>query len=133
MIQDSGFRDLGLSAKEMKLQFLDLCGCKFISDPSLILICQNSPLLEYLNLTWCLSITDRAIVEGVAKFLSKLNLLSVYGLLEITDASFDALEQSPLKWTLETLDVNGCKEMSRGAAEEVRAAFPRVKTTIFHS
>ena len=53
-------------------------------------------------------------MEGVARYLKKLNLLSVYGLVALTDKSVDALEDSPLKYTLTTLDVNGCKEIARG-------------------
>lgn len=54
-------------------------------DDSIIKMTQNFVNLKYLNLTWCLNLTDRSIVEGVSKYLNKLNLLSVYGLVRITD------------------------------------------------
>ena len=46
--------------------------------------------LKYLNITWCLALTDRGIVEGVSK-LEGLDLLSVFGLVAITDVSMEAL------------------------------------------
>lgn len=85
-----------------------------------MLLCDSFRNLTYLNLTWCVSLNDKAIIEGVAKHLTKLNLLSVYGLVRITDKAIDALEQSANRDTLETLDINGCREVIRGDDESVR-------------
>jgi len=85
-----------------------------------VLLCDSFRNLTYLNLTWCVSLNDKAIIEGVAKYLTKLNLLSVYGLVRITDKAVDALEQSANRDTLETLDINGCREVIRGDDESVR-------------
>ena len=97
-----------------------MCGCKNITDDSIVLLCDSFRNLTYLNLTWCVSLNDKAIIEGVAKYLTKLNLLSVYGLVRITDKAVDALEQSANRDTLETLDINGCREVIRGDDESVR-------------
>lgn len=51
-------------------------------------------------------------MEGVAKYLTKLNLLSLYGLVKMTDKALDSIVNSPLKYTLETFDINGCREIS---------------------
>jgi F-box and leucine-rich repeat protein 1 (S-phase kinase-associated protein 2) len=131
-ISNSGFVSLANSGYS-NLEFLDLCGCKEITDQTVVQLCAAFPNLTYLNLTWCVSLNDKAIVEGVAKYLTKLKLLSVYGLVRITDAAVDALEQSPNKETLETLDINGCREVTRGDDKTVRQRFPNVKVTVFHS
>lgn len=107
-IEDAGFRAFG-QANYSKMEFLDFCGCKNLLDESVIIMCKNFPNLKYFNLTWCVSLRDKAIVDGVAKHLKKLDLLSVYGLTAITDASVEALAASALKNTLITLDINGCK------------------------
>ena len=93
--------------------------------------------LKYLNITWCLSLTDKGIVEGVSK-LERLDLLSVFGLIAITDVSFDALLESKSRYTLTTLDINGCKYISycgeHGVDHQaICALFPNVTTTVFHS
>jgi hypothetical protein len=102
---------------------LDLCGCKHIKDDSVISLTENFPELTYLNLvrsynfhnflkTWCISLTDKAIVDGVAKHLKNLNLLSLFGIVTITDASINALIESPNKDKIETLDINGCRDVT---------------------
>ena len=79
-------------------------------DDSVIEMTRNFVNLKYLNLTWCLNLSDRSIVEGVSKYLDKLNLLSVYGLVKITDLSIKSLlENDSLRNELITLDINGCK------------------------
>ena len=79
-------------------------------DDSVIEMTRNFVNLKYLNLTWCLNLSDRSIVEGVSKYLNKLNLLSVYGLVKITDLSIKSLlENDSLRNELITLDINGCK------------------------
>ena len=85
-----------------------------LSDDSLIGICKLNPNLTYLNLTWCLSLTDRGIVEGICKHLEKgLNLLSLYGNTTVTDRTLDALIESNIhRLTLETLDLNGCSAIA---------------------
>ena len=77
--------------------------------------------------------TDISIVEGVAKYLTKLNLLSLFGLVKMTDASIDALVGSPNRMTLETLDINGCKEVTQNEETILKKLFPNVKVLIFHS
>lgn len=131
-IENSGFVALAESGYS-RLTFLDLCGCKNIQDDTLIKLCSSFPNLTYLNLTWCVSLNDKAIVDGVAKYLSKLNLLSIYGLVRITDKSIDALLASPNRTTLETLDINGCREVTMGDDLTIRSLFPNVKVTVFHS
>jgi hypothetical protein len=63
--------------------------------------------------SWCISLTDRSILDGIAKHLSHLNLLSLFGIVTITDLTINALISSPLKYTLETFDINGCREVTQ--------------------
>ena len=117
-----------------KLQFLDLCGCKELLDDTVIQLSKSFPELRYLNLTWCVSLTDRAITDGVGKHLQNLDLLSVYGLVKITDKSIEALLTGNLKYSLRTLDVNGCKLMTMCTDHEsIVKLFPNVVVTVFHS
>ena len=93
--------------------------------------------MTYLNLTWCVALTDKGIVDGVSK-LEKLDLLSIFGLVAITDASLDALLESKSRYTLTTLDINGCKFIKYCGEhgvdhESICKLFPNVTTTIFHS
>ena len=131
-IEDSGFMDLAKSGYH-KMQFLDFCGCKNLSDESVVLMSKSFINLKYFNLTWCISLTDKAIVEGISENLECLELLSVYGLVKITEKSFDALLSSKIRETLETLDINGCKEIQRSDEATIKSLFPRVRVTIFHS
>ena len=132
-IIDIGFFTFGSMPKFSNVTFLDFCGCKFLQDDSVIAISRNCKSLEYFNLTWCLSLTDKAIVEGVAMHLTQLSLLSIYGLQEMTDKAMNALEASPLKYSLRTLDINGCKEITHGNEQFIKERFPNVEVTIFHS
>ena len=130
MIEDIGFKAM---AQPSEIRFLDLCGCKFLSDDSVIGICANLKQLRYFNLTWCVALTDVAIVSGVST-LEHLTLLSVFGLETMTDAIIEALQKSKLKNTLETFDINGCCRISIcGSHDEVVKLFPNVRVTVFHS
>lgn len=53
----------------------------------MVAISKAFPELTYLNLSWCVRLNDASIVDGIAKYLTKLNLLSVHGLVRISDAS----------------------------------------------
>lgn len=73
-----------------------------------------------------MSLTDRSVVEGIATNLHKLNLLSLYGLAKITDASVKALAESPNKDHIETLDINGCKDVTMGEEKVLKGLFPKL-------
>lgn len=73
-----------------------------------------------------MSLTDKSVVDGIARYLTKLNLLSLYGLVKITDASVQALADSENKNYIETLDINGCKEVSLGDEKTLKTLFPKL-------
>ena len=91
-----------------------------LSDESLIGICRNNPNLVYLNLTWCLTLTDAGIVDGICKELVKgLNLLSLFGNTNVTESTLNALLETEIHRNgLKTLDLNGCKLINSELREE---------------
>jgi F-box and leucine-rich repeat protein 2/20 len=91
-IADSAFFQLGSDASVVRnLEILDLCGCQLLEDDSLISLCRSNPRLSILNLTWCIRVTDKGIVEGVCGQSGEiyhindgLELLSLFGNTLIT-------------------------------------------------
>ena len=120
-----------------KLEILDLCGMQRLSDESLIGICRNNPNLTYLNLSWCLALTDKGIVEGICTSLVKgLNLLSLFGNSNVTEITLTTLVETEIhRHNLETLDLNGCKLISSELREEeiLSKQFPNCKEFVYHS
>lgn len=77
-IENEGFAALGKGVVS-KLNILDLCGCSKLEDQSLIDICTNNHDLRYLNLTWCLALTDRGVSDSIQHISPGLQLLSLFG------------------------------------------------------
>ena len=73
------------------------------------------------------------MVEGISVNLKQLNLLSLFGIITITNDSIDSLADSENKQTLETLDVNGCREITKSDESTLKSLFPNLKVLIFHS
>lgn len=70
----------------------------------------------------------------MAPNLAELKLLSLFGIVTITDAAIQALAAAKCSQTIETLDINGCREVTAGRSlEEMRQLFPRVSVLIYHS
>lgn len=112
-LSDHGFKELFNSETiTANLEFLDLCGCKHVKDETIIKLCSKAPKMKFLNITWCISLTDKAMIEGVAKYCTDLELLSIFGLVNMTDAAITPMLSTPLKYSLQTFDVNGCKDIS---------------------
>jgi len=76
--------------------------------------------MESLNLTWCIGLTDQGIVDSMQHFKRGLKLLSMFGLVVMTDKAFEAILSSPSRDTLETFDINGCKLITKNSDEEIR-------------
>ncbi|XP_027069370.1 F-box protein At3g58530-like isoform X1 [Coffea arabica] len=87
------------------LRFLDLCGAQNLTDDGLRSIA-NCRKLVSLNLTWCIHVTDVG-VKAIAESCSSLELLSLFGIVGVTDRCLEALCKC-CSGTLTTLDVNGC-------------------------
>ena len=87
--------------------------------------------LRSVNLTWCIQLTDEGCVR-LAAGCPNLELLSLHGLLGVTDRTVEALAAN-CRATLHTLDVNGCTGIQRRAKEELRAQLPRLRTFLVHT
>jgi hypothetical protein len=62
-----------------------------------------------------------------------LRLLSLFGIVTITDAAIEALFGSDFRLKLETLDINGCREVTRSDEGSLKELFPNVNVFIYHS
>jgi len=132
---DSQFTDKGLlSISNLhNLKFLDLCGVGKISSQAVMDIARGCKLLESWNLTWCVNVDDAALFV-IAEHCTILKLLSVFGLLKVSDAMLDALAKPGRCWrTLKTLDVHGCPNVKRQADALLLEQFPHLTCFTHHS
>jgi len=112
------------------LTFLDLCGAQNLSDNGLVCIsrCRG---LTYLNLTWCVRVTDTGVV-AIVQGCQSLELLSLFGIVGVTDACLEALSKS-CSHSLTTLDVNGCIGIKRRSRDDLLKLFPKLSCFKVHS
>ncbi|OAE21542.1 hypothetical protein AXG93_2543s1010 [Marchantia polymorpha subsp. ruderalis] len=113
-----------------RLKLLDVCGAQFLSDVGLAGIAECT-LLESLNLTWCVRVTDIGL-KALAQHCVFLESLSLHGLLGVTDDGIEELSKS-CKDTLHTLDVNGCVNIKRRSKDELLQLFPLLTTFVVHT
>ena len=114
-----------------KLNFLDLCGAENLSDGGLQAIAECKHL-EYLNLSWCVKVTDEGVVP-LARGCQFLTLLSVHGNLKITRLSLAALAKNCR--ILQTLDLQGCAAIpaEERSDAKLKDTFPSLTCTQYHS
>ena len=86
--------------------------------------------LQHVNLTWCIQLTDAAVI-ALAVGNANLQLLSLHGIRGITDAGVDALAQHN-STTLHTLDITGCTGVSTYTRQKLHQAFPNVWCFLWH-
>lgn len=112
------------------LTFLDLCGAQNLTDDGLTCISRCGSL-TYLNLTWCVRVTDVGVV-AIAQGCRSLELLSLFGILGVTDTCLEALSKSCSK-SFTTLDVNGCTGIKRRSWHDLIQMFPLLNCFKVHS
>jgi F-box and leucine-rich repeat protein 2/20 len=111
-----------------KIEFLDLCGNQNLDDEILKCFSNKKSLknLKYLNLSWCSKITDVA-VESLAPQLDSLELLSLHGILGITDKTVEYLHSNEsLRNRLQTLDLYGCANVKNKDHQYLIEKFPKL-------
>uniref|UniRef100_A0A1D1XK87 F-box protein At3g58530 n=1 Tax=Anthurium amnicola TaxID=1678845 RepID=A0A1D1XK87_9ARAE len=112
------------------LRFLDLCGAQNLTDEGLssISACKD---LVYLNLTWCVRVSDVGML-AVAEGCRSLELLSLFGIVGVTDKCLEALSNFCSR-SLTTLDVNGCIGIKKRSHEELLQLFAHLQCFKVHS
>ncbi|PON76190.1 LRR domain containing protein [Parasponia andersonii] len=112
------------------LKYLDLCGAQSLSDEGLYSIAKCHSLVS-LNLTWCTRVTDAGVI-AIAEGCTSLELLSLFGIVGVTDKCLEALSRS-CSDKLTTLDVNGCIGIKKRSREDLLQLFPHLKCFKVHS
>ncbi|TVU32513.1 hypothetical protein EJB05_24244 [Eragrostis curvula] len=112
------------------LTFLDLCGAQNLTDDALACMSRCGGL-TYLNLTWCVRVTDVGVI-AIAQGCRSLELLSLFGIVWVTDACLEALSKSCCR-SLTTLDVNGCIGIKRRSRDDLLKLFPLLSCFKVHS
>ncbi|KAJ8464653.1 hypothetical protein OPV22_027205 [Ensete ventricosum] len=126
-LTDAAYEKIGCLAH---LTFLDLCGAPNLSDQGLSCIARCKHLVS-LNLTWCVRVTDVG-VAAIAEGCRSLELLSLYGIVGVTDKCLEALSNSCSN-TLMTLDVNGCVGIKKRSRDDLLKLFPLLRCFKVHS
>ncbi|KAL6629489.1 hypothetical protein ACP70R_029254 [Stipagrostis hirtigluma subsp. patula] len=124
---DKVYKEIGSLAY---LTFLDLCGAQNLTDDGLACISRCGGL-TYLNLTWCVRVTDAGVV-AIAQGCRSLELLSLFGIIGVTDACLEALSKS-CSGSLTTLDVNGCIGIKSRSRDDLLKLFPLLSCFKVHS
>ena len=117
-----------------KIEFLDLCGNQQVDDQIFENFTNSRALkkLKYLNLSWCSKVTDSSF-QAIAPNLDNLELLSLHGLLGITDKTIENLHSNEkLRNKLNTLDVYGCANVLDKEKEKLLEKFPRLTCFKYH-
>jgi len=109
-ISQSGFMAI-CSAYASSLTNIDLRGTSINDEAltNLMSCCHNIVQRGYLNLSWCLSVTDKGFINALKHFGPRLKVLKAYNTL-ITDRVLKVLPS--LCPGLEQLDVGGCYSIS---------------------
>ncbi|KAL6877497.1 hypothetical protein ACP4OV_012712 [Aristida adscensionis] len=124
---DKVYKEIGSLAH---LTFLDLCGAQNLTDDGLASISRCGGL-TYLNLTWCVRVTDVGVI-AIAQGCQSLELISLFGIVGVTDACLEALSKSCSR-SLTTLDVNGCIGIKRRSRDDLLQLFPLLSCFKVHS
>lgn len=110
------------------LEFLDLCGNQNVSDDYFKNASNVFQNIKSLNLSWCTKLTDKTIEYLFSKEKNgKLELLSVHGLLGVTDKSINILKGNKgIVENLNTIDLVACSNIKNRRNEDIKKIFPNV-------
>lgn len=110
----------------VRLEELDLCGCRIEDDAVVDLFTAASPSpMHTLNLTWCPALTDAAVV-AIASHCPKLTWLSIFGNTNITSLAIEALAAGASGPLIKALDIRGLTQAAEYAVEprSLKKIFP---------
>ncbi|CAK4914385.1 unnamed protein product [Aphanomyces euteiches] len=110
-ITDAGI--LRLASHCSRLRVLDLNNCGLLTDQSIASLTQ-CPHLEWINLAWCVNITDCGLVD-LAKVCRELKEVVLTFCSQLTDVALKALVDNCRQ--LDRLHLNGCTGMSSAAVK----------------
>ena len=91
----------------------------------------NCHRLGSANLTWCVKITDVGLT-ALASGCPSMGLLSLHGILGVTDAAIRALQQH-CATSLHTLDTQGCMQIQQRRRNQLLQMLPHLVCFEVHS
>ncbi|XP_068241934.1 uncharacterized protein [Palaemon carinicauda] len=114
------------AVKFRELRYLNLSHCQGIAQDGIESVARECPSLEILMLVECAKITDHSILV-ITHYLKRLKTLDVQNCYQLTDDALDCLSNSH---TLRYLDVSGCIKMSLQEVRHVQNKIPLLRN--FH-
>ena len=111
------------------LEFLDLCGNQNITDEHFRKAAEVLNNIKSLNLSWCTGITDKSIAYMFSGDKnSKLELISLHGILGITDNSINILKNNKgILKNLNTIDLVACSNVTKRDDKYIKNIFKNVE------
>ena len=111
------------------LEFLDMCGNQNVTDELFKKASENFNNMKQLNLSWCTSLTDNTVnylfSEGKN---SNLELLSLHGILGITDKSVEILKNNKgILKSLNTIDLVACSNVKNKDNNYLKSIFHKLE------
>ncbi|XP_069181420.1 F-box/LRR-repeat protein 2 isoform X2 [Procambarus clarkii] len=105
-----------------ELQYLNLSHCQAVGESGLEAVARHCPSLEVLMLAECGQTTDHVILV-IAHYLKRIKTLDLQMCVKLTDDALDSLSNC---CTLRYLDVSGCEKMTLEQVRFVQTKIPRL-------
>ena len=111
-----------------KLEFLDLCGNQCVNDELFKKADGKLRNIKSINLSWCSKLTDDSIKSMFENNdSSQLELISLHGILGITDRAIDIMSNNKgIKEHLNTIDLCACSNTKNRTNEYLKGLFPHL-------
>ena len=111
------------------LEFLDMCGNQNVTDDLFKKAAEILNNIKQLNLSWCTSLTDNTVYYLFnADKNPNLELISLHGILGITDKSVEILKNNKgILKNLNTIDLVACSNVKKRNNEYIKSIFHNVE------
>ena len=115
--------------KCQKLEFLDMCGNQNVTDELFKKASEVLNNIKHLNVSWCTSLTDNTIDYLFSGDKNKnLELISVHGILGITDKSIEILKNNKgILKSLNSIDLVACSNIKNRDNKYIKNIFHNVE------